>query len=97
MQASPREGGGGARLAPSMAPANYSVAKKSKRGVATTPADDPPRAEIVTLCVATLVIVGGAVGLVFSSGRRPILGVVGGLGVVGALCLVWQLRGPRRR
>ncbi len=57
----------------------------------------PPRAEIVTFCVATSVIVGGAVGLVFSSGRGPILGVVGGLGVVGALCLVWLLRGPHRQ
>ena len=57
----------------------------------------PPRAEIVTFCVATLVIVGGAVGLLLSSGRGPILIVVGGLGVVGALCLVWLLRGRHRQ
>jgi hypothetical protein len=36
----------------------------------------PPRAEIVTFCVATLVIVGGAVGLLLSSGRGQILMVV---------------------
>jgi hypothetical protein len=57
----------------------------------------PLRAEMVIFCVATLVIVGGAVDLLFSRGRGPILIVVGGVAVVGALCLVWLLRGRHRQ
>ncbi|MGO9837466.1 MAG: hypothetical protein ACLP1X_25020 [Polyangiaceae bacterium] len=52
----------------------------------------PSRAEVVTFCAATLVIVVGAVGMLIYSGRGPILLVVGGLGVVGTLCFVWLVR-----
>jgi hypothetical protein len=57
----------------------------------------PSRAEIVIFGVATLVIVGGAAGLLFSDGRGPLLVVVGGVSVVGTLCLVWLLRARHRR
>jgi hypothetical protein len=52
----------------------------------------PSRAEIIIFCVATLVLVGGAVGMLLSSGRGPLLIVVGGVSVVGTLCLVWLFR-----
>jgi hypothetical protein len=52
----------------------------------------PPRAEIVIFCGATLVIVGGAVGLLFYNGRAPMLIAANGLSVIGTLCLVWLLR-----
>jgi hypothetical protein len=56
----------------------------------------PPRAEVIIFFAATLVIVGGAVGLLLYNGRAPILIVVNGLGVVGALCLVWIFRARYR-
>jgi hypothetical protein len=56
----------------------------------------PPRAEVVTFCAATFIMVAGAVGLLFSSGRGPLLIAVGGLNVVGILGLVWLLRARSR-
>jgi hypothetical protein len=40
---------------------------------AKAPQMTPSRAEVVTFCAATLVIVVGAVGLLMYSGRGPIL------------------------
>jgi hypothetical protein len=57
----------------------------------------PSRAEVIIFFAATLVIVGGAVGLLLYNGRAPILIVVNGLSVVGTLCLVWIFRARYRR
>jgi hypothetical protein len=52
----------------------------------------PPRAEIITFCTATFIMVVGAVGLLLYDGRAPLLIAVGGLSAVGTLCIVWLFR-----
>jgi len=62
----------------------------------SAPLMTPSRAEIIVFGAATLVILTGGAGLLLYSGRAPLLLVVGGLSVVGTLCVVWLFRVPRR-